>query len=192
MYGKKLIRQEILNLRGSLSSEEVNKKSRMIFNKLMTMEIYCNSKIIMCYMDFKNEVKTEGFIKTSLQKEKRIAVPLIDTDMNGKKGIVPCEIYNMDYELEKGILGILEPKKEFKRVLNPEDIDLVIVPGIAFDLRKNRIGYGAGYYDRFLTSIRRDCLKIGVAFELQIVNEITAEAHDVPLDMIITEKRVIK
>ena len=186
------MRQEILNLRCSLSDEELNKKSTEIFNKLVSMDIYCRSKVIMCYMDFRNEVKTGEFIRASLEKGKRIAVPMISLDMNRAKAIIPCEIYNIEYELEKGTLGILEPKNEFRRVLDPENIDMVIVPGIVFDLRKNRIGYGAGYYDRFLNSTGKDCFKVGVAFELQILNEIPAEAHDVRLDMIITEKRVIK
>lgn len=97
----------------------------------------------------------------------------------------------MDSDLEKGVLGLLEPKKECKRLLNPEDIDLIVVPGIAFDILKNRIGYGAGYYDRFLKTTREDCLKVGVAFELQILDKINTQEHDVPLNAIITEKRVI-
>jgi 5-formyltetrahydrofolate cyclo-ligase len=188
---KKQIRQEILRLRSSLSDEEVADKSKEIFRKLLEMEIYLNSKIIMCYMDFRNEVATREFIKTSFLKGKRIILPLIDKDGKDKKNIIPCEIKDLDSDLEKGVLGILEPKKECKRLLNPEDIDLIVVPGIAFDILKNRIGYGAGYYDRFLKTTREDCLKVGVAFELQILDKINTQEHDVPLNAIITEKRVI-
>lgn len=203
---KRQIRQEVLKLRGFLSDEEVTDKSKVIFDKLLEMDFYVNSKIVMCYMDFRNEVATREFIKLSLSKGKRIALPLIDKVIDNKvidykvvnkdrsikeNRLVACEIKNIDTELEKGVFGILEPKKEHKRILDPADIDLIIVPGVAFDLSKNRIGYGAGYYDRFLKSTRKDSFKVGVAFELQVLQEICTEKHDVLLDMIITEKRVI-
>lgn len=192
IFDKKFLRQEILNRRYSLSGEELDKRSAEILNKLLSMDIYCSSSVIMCYMDFRNEVKTGDFIRTSLLNGKRMAVPVISLDMNREKAIIPCEIYDVEHELEKSTFGILEPKKELRRVLSPESIDIVVVPGIVFDLRKYRIGYGAGYYDRFLNTVRENCVKIGVAFDFQILNEIPAEEHDVRLDMIITEKRVIK
>ncbi len=188
---KKQIRDEILKLRSSLSHEEVADKSKKIFRKLLEMDIYLKSKIIMCYMDFRNEVATREFIETSLLKGKRVMLPLVGKDADDNKVIIPCEIKDLDSDLEKGVLGILEPKKECKRLSNPEDIDFIVVPGIAFDLFKNRIGYGAGYYDRFLKTTREDCLKVGIAFELQVLEEIKTEEHDVPLNVIITEKRVI-
>jgi 5-formyltetrahydrofolate cyclo-ligase len=90
-----------------------------------------------------------------------------------------------------GVFGILEPRKESARIFNPEEIDLVIVPGVAFDEHRNRIGFGAGFYDRFLESVRPSCAKIGIAFEFQIYDEVPVEEHDIPLDLVITEKRTI-
>ncbi len=189
---KNLLRQKMLNLRTSLGSEELSQKSLCIFRKLSSMDIYDKSKIIMCYMDIKNEVKTHDFINESLKIGKRIAIPSISQDINRQKFIIPCEIYNIDKEVEKRTFGILEPKDCYKRILNPKDIDMVIVPGVAFDLKKNRLGYGAGYYDRFLKNIKENCYKVGVGFEFQIVDEICTDDNDIKLDMIITEKRVIE
>ncbi|NLC67588.1 MAG: 5-formyltetrahydrofolate cyclo-ligase [Clostridiaceae bacterium] len=190
--GKELLRQEMLNKRNSLCQEELDEKSKAIFNMLMLMDIYRNSNVIMCYMDFRNEVKTGDFIRTSLKNGKRIAVSVTGKDINGEKTLIPCEIKDIEHEMERSRFGILEPRKESRRVLNPENIDIVIVPGIAFDLHKYRIGFGAGYYDRFLKTTGGNCIRIGVAFDFQVLDKIPTEGHDVQLDMIITEKRVIK
>lgn len=188
---KKQIRKRIIKLRNSLNKDEILTKSRAIFCKLMKMRIYQSSKVIMCYMDFRNEVVTKEFINISLQKGKMIILPLIDKTENGEKIIIPCEIKNIESELEEGVLGIYEPKRDTCKEINPLNIDLIVVPGVAFDFMKNRIGYGAGYYDRFLKTARKDATKVGVAFELQILKKIEAREYDVPLDMIITEERII-
>ncbi|WP_278287518.1 5-formyltetrahydrofolate cyclo-ligase [Ruminiclostridium josui] len=85
----------------------------------------------------------------------------------------------------------MEPTSGQKNVVSPDSIDVVIVPGCAFDLHKNRMGYGAGYYDRFLNLISDSCLKVGVAFDFQIMDEIPWDEHDIPMDIIITEERNI-
>ncbi|MCX7658787.1 MAG: 5-formyltetrahydrofolate cyclo-ligase, partial [Oscillospiraceae bacterium] len=127
-----------------------------------------------------------------LARGKRIAVPLVESAAGYQKMISPCEIKDVEAELAKGCYGILEPVKELARRVPPENLDMVIVPGVAFDLKKNRIGYGGGYYDRFLKKMRFNCLKVGIAFEFQIVPEIPASENDVPVDIIVTEKRIIK
>lgn len=190
-YDKKELRRQILALRDSLGEEEVACKSELIINKITSMEIYNKSKFIMSYVDFRNEVKTQEFIEASLESGKRVAVPLTGKDEKGNRIIIPCEILNIKYELERNSFGILEPKKEYRRAINPMELDLIIVPGVAFDLRKNRIGYGAGYYDRFLAFVRKDCIKLGVAFDFQVVEEIDAKSHDISVDIIVTEKRLI-
>lgn len=192
MYKKKdILRKSCLEQRNSLGGRELRERSSNIFNNLKNMDEFKKSRYIMCYMSFGNEVDTSELIKECLELGKRVAIPLIeDLDGTGKK-ISPCEISDMESNFEKGTYGILEPKKETARRIDPQVIDLVIVPGVAFDIKKNRIGYGAGYYDRFLKKVEKDCVKIAVAFELQIVDEIPYEDHDLPMDMIITEKRVI-
>ncbi|MDP7322999.1 MAG: 5-formyltetrahydrofolate cyclo-ligase, partial [Candidatus Woesearchaeota archaeon] len=100
------------------------------------------------------------------------------------------EIKNFN-ELEPKTWGILEPKDEFIRKFDIENVDLVIIPGIVFDQNGHRIGYGYGYYDRFLKKLDKNVVKIGFGFEFQIVDKIPEEKHDVPVDIMVTEKRVI-
>ncbi|HOJ10171.1 MAG TPA: 5-formyltetrahydrofolate cyclo-ligase [Clostridiales bacterium] len=206
---KSSIRKKILDIRENTVKEDIVNNSKIIIKKLVSMESYNKSNVIMCYVNFRNEVITKDFIKESLLNGKRVAVPLIYKEVNkhkdttdttdtkssagtaGSKKIICCEIKNMDTELEKGVLGILEPKEEYRREIKPEEIDLVVVPGTAFDANKNRMGYGVGYYDNFLKNIREDCITVGVAFDFQVLDEIPVEKHDIALDMIITEKRVI-
>ncbi|MBI4399828.1 5-formyltetrahydrofolate cyclo-ligase, partial [Candidatus Micrarchaeota archaeon] len=105
-----------------------------------------------------------------------------------KKEIELSEIRSLE-ELAPGAYGILEPKKEFLRPAGYEEIQLVIVPGIAFDLKGNRIGYGLGYYDKLLPKLK--CPKLALAFNFQVLPEIVEEKHDVKVDKIITETDVI-
>jgi len=191
MNTKNTIRKEILKARGTLSSEEVQEKSSIIINKLIKTKEFENSKLIMCYMDFRNEVRTDELIRKCLEMGKKVAVPLVLNSAEGEREMMACEVRDFEKEMKPGAYGILEPVRELVCDVWPEDIDLVVVPGVAFDERKYRIGYGAGYYDRFFRMTREDCKKIAIAFELQIVDKIPYEEHDVKLDMIITEKRII-
>ena len=93
-------------------------------------------------------------------------------------------------DLKISSYGILEPKKDKIKNISSDKIDLIIVPGVAFDLKGNRMGHGKGYYDRFLNLVKST--SIGLAFEFQIIENIPVESHDKPIDMIITEKRIIK
>ena len=188
---KRLVRKSVLRLREMLSKEEVRIKSEVIINRLISLEQFSSSKLIMTYVDFRNEVATRNFIKICLKSGKRVAVPLVETHEDGSSIMTAVEIFNMENDLEHGTYGILEPKREKLRLVEPSDIDLVVVPGVVFDINRNRIGYGAGYYDRFLQNVRRDCFKVGIAFEQQIIGSIKQEEHDVALDLVITEGMIL-
>lgn len=186
---KRALRNEILSKRKALSKEEVNKKSSAISNLLFSTEQYKKSKYIMCYIDFRNEVRTEEIIRMALNEDKNIIIPISIVET---KQLVLSQLLDYDKELESGTYGILEPKKEFIREVNPELIDLVLMPGVAFDRRGYRIGYGGGYYDRFLTRIDDSVPKIALAFDLQLVPHVRKGRYDIPVDYIITEKEIIK
>lgn len=189
---KSLLRKSVIEQRSSLSEAELEDKSRHIINTVKELEQFTAGNMIMCYVDFRNEVRTAGFIRECLLMGKRIAVPVVQRLPDKERSIIASEILDIDKDLEKGAYGILEPSKCKIREISPDIIDFVIVPGVVFDEAKNRIGYGAGYYDRFLPLVRNSCLKAGIAFELQIRPSIPAGRYDVPLDMIITEDRIIK
>ena len=107
------------------------------------------------------------------------------------KELILSELKDYEQDLDIGVYGVLEPNKEFIRPVSYDVIELVLVPGAVFDIKGNRIGYGAGYYDRFLSKLDESIPKIALAYDFQIVDKITPHEHDVPMDYIITEKRII-
>ena len=188
---KNLIRKRLIELRENLPEEDVINNSAIIADSFLNLTHFNNSKVVMGYMSFRNEVMTDSLIVEILKRDKRVAIPRIEILDNGFKDIVAYEVKDIYSQVERGTFGVREPIKNVAVELNPEDIDLIIIPGVGFDTRGFRIGFGAGYYDRFLKKVRPDCLKVGFAFEMQILEKIPEESHDIPVDMVITEKRII-
>jgi 5-formyltetrahydrofolate cyclo-ligase len=93
-------------------------------------------------------------------------------------------------DLSPGHYGILEPEFERCKVISPNDIDAIIIPGLAFDECKRRLGYGGGYYDRFITGVRNDCTRVAVCFDFQVLEYIPTESHDQRMDILVTDKRI--
>lgn len=143
----------------------------------------------MLFISFNNEVLTKPIIDNSIKHEKQVFIPVT---VPKTKEIIVSELLNFEEDLEVGTFGLLEPKKDFLRPYSPEQLDLIIVPGVAFDSRGYRIGYGAGYYDRFLAKIDNDVPKISLAFDMQIINHVPNEEYDIPVDYIITESNFIE
>ncbi|HZJ99919.1 MAG TPA: 5-formyltetrahydrofolate cyclo-ligase [Tissierellaceae bacterium] len=183
---KKTIRNLILENRSNLGKDIHKSYSETIVDKIFSSSFYENAKLIMTFISFGNEVDTHNFIKKSLSDGKRIAVPIT---FPKTREIKPSEILDFD-ELEVGYYNILTPKDKYIRYINPKEIDLAIVPGVAFDRDGYRVGYGGGYYDRFLSQYP-DIIKLGIAFDLQIIDKIPKEDFDIAVDMIFTEKEII-
>ncbi|NMB33871.1 MAG: 5-formyltetrahydrofolate cyclo-ligase [Clostridium sp.] len=190
MKSKKEIRKEILDSRKALPKDEVIKRSNKIRDRLLNFEGFITSKYVMLYMDFANEVMTDAIIEYCLKCDKIVALPLIKSS-GGRKKIDAYQPKDYALALRPGTYGILEPVKQLSLKIEPDKIDMVLTPGVAFDLKGSRIGYGAGYYDFFFQQTRDNCFKLGLAFELQIVHSIPKEEHDVSMDAIITEDRSI-
>ncbi len=186
--GKEEIRKKILKKRLSLPVEDIKDKSQKIFLYLTETVEYRNSQNIMFYVATRSEVQTEEMIKSSLKLGKNIFVPVILTECTN---LAPSKLIDFDNELEMGKKGILEPKKEYCKYSPLGNIDLIIVPGVSFDLSGNRIGRGFGYYDNFLRKISIPTKVIALAFEMQIIEKIPSDKNDIPVHKIITEKRII-
>lgn len=177
----------MISKRKELSIEDKQKKSREIQLKLFNLDIYKDSNFIFTFISTEEEVDTHNIIKDSLKNGKRIGVPV--TFPKERKMIV-SEIKDFDNELELGFYNILTPKKEFIREVDPSILDLVLVPGLIFSKNGYRVGYGGGYYDRFLEQTE-DVIKVGICFDMQIADEVPIGKYDIPVDYIITEKRII-
>ncbi|MBU1992529.1 MAG: 5-formyltetrahydrofolate cyclo-ligase [Patescibacteria group bacterium] len=179
---KRAIRQNLL-LERLLHQESEDKeiKDKKIAKAVENLPEFHDAKNILLYSEINGEVGTEVLIE-KWANSKNICIPKIaGTKMHAKR-------IQSTKDLQKGRFGIKEPNGQNDEVA-PEYIDLIFVPGIGFDLTGHRIGFGLGYYDRFLK--KTNCLKIGLAYEFQIIDNVPGEPHDVPVDMIITEKRII-
>jgi 5-formyltetrahydrofolate cyclo-ligase len=180
------IREEILRIRNSLSETEIVSSSNIISDKVISTKEFKKAQSIGTYYPIKSEVKTFEIIKHSLATKKTIGLPRI-IDSNKIAFFKIMENSFEDIKFTKGKYGILENLMSDSIV---EEMDLLIIPGIAFDLQGNRIGYGKGYYDRFL-STRKVSYIMGLAFENQIIKKIPTTENDIPVDVLVTENRII-
>jgi len=185
---KNQLREKILKLRQKLHQSQIEVKSQKIFQNLILMDIFKDSKNIMAYMAFRNEVDTLPVINYCLCNDKKIILPI---SIKETRQLVLSELKDPDKELRKGTYGIKEPAPEYVRLFSPKELDLILVPAVAFDLNGYRLGYGGGYYDRFLSSLTGKIPTVGLAFEMQIIQKIPAESTDQPVDYIATEKKII-
>lgn len=186
---KHIIRKQLLVERRKLLPETIEENSNKITDFLLNLDIYQHSKNIMLYISTKYEVQTQGIIKAAQKDKKRIFIPLI---IRRDNKMLPSLVCDFEKELSRGDLGIVQPKREFYRIYPPGVLDLVIVPGVAFTIRGCRLGRGGGYYDQFLTQLSEKAISVALAFEMQILDNIPCTEKDIPVDYIITEKRVIK
>lgn len=186
---KKQLRKQIISERMSQSDEIISEKSARVIEKIKSLEEFQKANLIMLYLDFRKEVATGEFLKYCLDNGKRVLIPITDTK-NIK--LIPSEVIDFPGDLASGTWGILEPKPECVRPVEPAEIDLVIVPGVSFDIKGNRLGYGGGFYDRFLPQTRPDTIAAALAFEMQIRDDVYPEEHDYPVHYVITEDRLLK
>lgn len=184
---KEKIRSEILRKRDSIQPEERELKDTFITEKVLSLPDFERAKVIFYFASFRSEVSTLPQIKEALRRGKRIVLPKVD---NKNRILRLYEIHNLE-EIKPGFMGIPEPDVPADRERDINEVDLVIMPGVAFDPYGNRLGYGAGYYDKLLSGLKREIPLIAIAFEEQIVDSLPSEDHDVKVHKIITEKRMI-
>lgn len=193
------IRRYVLSKRDSLREEIRREKDKKIKDKLIGLSGFKAFHKILLYASFRSEVDTIDLVKYCITNGKITVLPKVDKQNNELK---LYEIKDMS-ELSSGYLGILEPDVSEDRLFSVEDMDCIIVPGVAFDEHCNRLGYGKGFYDKLLAKGKRQKAKgvisrqpsafiIALAYEEQIVESIPAEPHDIRMDRIITDKRIIE
>jgi len=187
---KQKIRKQMLLLRDGMTREEVEFLSKEIIDRVYSMQQFKESNLIMSYVNFRNEVKTVDFIDKCISLGKKVAVPKIVDTGEKRQEIIAVQITGVSH-LAKGKFGILEPGEKNLAVIDPSCLDFIVVPGIAFDLNKNRLGFGKGFYDRFLSRTNTRCIKVGLAYEMQIIESLPFSHYDIPLDFVVTEKRML-
>lgn len=185
---KKNLRKKIINKRDLLAAELRENKAKTIISKILAAEQYKNANHIMLFSAFGSELDLNLLIEKLWQAKKHVYLPVVDPASNK---ILPVEVFSFS-ELKRSNYGILEPSPANYNAATPKLLELILTPAVAFDKDKYRIGYGAGYYDRFFSSLVKPVLKIGVGFDEQVVDAVPREPHDVQLDYILTDKRWIK
>lgn len=175
-----------------IAQKNKDEVSRAICAKFTALPAYAAAKTIMWYVDAGSEVRTRHTLPEALTHGKRVVVPwcIIETNQ--------LELFLLEdmSELVEGAYKILEPKTELRllpnKLIKPQELDLVMVPGTAFDPRGGRMGQGKGYYDRLLANARADAPLVGMAFDCQVFDEIPVSSHDVFMDLVLTESRELK
>jgi 5-formyltetrahydrofolate cyclo-ligase len=182
MESKKSIRKLVKEKKDILPRAERQNLDNIIFNKVINSEDYRNSDTIFIFVSYNNEVDTHKIIKQALKDGKVLCVPKV---ISKEYGMDIVQIKSFE-DLKEGAYGILEPK-DSKLKVEENIIDLCYLPGLAFDIKGGRVGYGGGFYDRFLVKTREDSKKIGLAYKFQVFSEVPMEEHDVFIDGIITD-----
>jgi 5-formyltetrahydrofolate cyclo-ligase len=182
---KRSLRQLLLAERKALSAAESRSASHLVQRKFTASEEFTGARVLALYAAVHNEVDTTEVMREALASGKVLLYPAV---CGG--GLVFRRISD-PAELRQGAFGIMEPDTTCE-ALAPQEIDIIVVPGVAFDVSGKRIGYGKGYYDRVLHSLEGEGKLMGFCYDFQLLDEIVGEPHDVKMDLIITEKRVVR
>lgn len=193
---KSEIRSKMMEVRNELSDSQKSIYDNKLASMLYSAVSYKNCGSLFCFVSFKSETDTHEIIKHSLACGKKVYVPRVE-----RHGMEFYQIHSL-YGLIPSKFGVPEPMPDKKTQFNADDISvkekesdekyLMLLPGLAFDYKGNRIGYGAGYYDKYLHTHRNiNFYKVALAYDFQIIDEIQAQEHDIKVDMIITPTRII-
>lgn len=184
---KAALREKMIARRLAMEAAEVERRSRQIIDRIMALSAFQEAGLVFSYVAFRREVETRGLIQAALAAGKRVAVPLVD---RANRRLLALEITGFG-DLAPGIWGIPEPRAEVCRPVELAAIDLAIVPGVAFDRCGNRLGYGGGYYDRFLPALPAGAPTVAPAYGFQVVAELPVGPGDVPVRYVVTEEEII-
>lgn len=181
------LRKQILARRAALSGEERRAKSAAVQQRLLDLPEFQAAGRVLFFVSFSSEVETLPMIEQALRLGKEVAAPKV---MAGQPELELRRLTDPQAQLQPGKLGILEPNDDCPLVSLAE-ADLIIVPAVAWDERGYRVGYGGGFYDRLLARAG-DVPKIGLGFECQVISEVPRLAHDLGVDILVTEERVLR
>lgn len=182
-------RHKILTRRDRLSPAALIKKSGLITDVLFSLKETRAAHVFFIYLNFRSEVQTHDIVRRCLAEGKTVTVPLT---LANESRLLAVRITDPKNQIEPGYCMIPEPVKSMVSgsVVDPAEIDMVIVPGSVFDRFGGRLGYGGGYYDRFLAQEAAGALRIGLAYELQLVDQVPLEPYDQLMDFVVTEKKI--
>lgn len=184
---KSASRAEMRSRLAALSPEQRHRASLAACARLMGLGTFRHASVVMLYMPLATEVDTTTLAIRCFQTGKIVCVPKVDWD---RRDMHAVEIRSFDDNMETDEHGLRTPRGG--QLLPPSAIDLVVVPALAYDTQGSRLGRGGGYYDRYLSRLRRSATAVGVAFDTQIIDEVPSDERDVSVDTVVTDRRVTR
>ena len=183
---KNTCRKNVLAIRGILKENEVLNLSNQVMSRLDTIKEYVESEEILFYVSYNNEISTIQLIENAFMLHKKVAVPKVVDE-----GVMEFFYINSLNDLKKGYMGILEPtSSNMFDSSKDNDKAVMICPGVAFDRKCNRVGYGGGYYDRYLS--RTNVTTIALAYDFQMVGNVDVDEFDNKVDVIVTPENIFR
>jgi 5-formyltetrahydrofolate cyclo-ligase len=180
---KTALRGRMRRIRGAIPPEERGHRSASIQNRLLELDEFRAAHMVLLFYSFGSEVATGALAERILASGERLLLPFLTP-----QGMEAAEVFPGDPLLPSGY-GPREPSS--RHPMNPEEVDLVITPGLAFDRRGFRLGYGGGHYDRYLSRLRPETIRIGLAYSEQLVDRVPGEPADQRVHLIVTDSEVI-
>ncbi len=186
---KKQLRKYILSLRDRQSLRDIEQKSIEVRDQVLHLHEYVRARGIACYVSKDSEVETRPLIRMALDRNKRVLVPVVK---KGEIDLFFSELTDLGKELAPGSFSVQEPKPEYLRPQSLDTVDVLFVPGIAWDKEGYRLGWGRGYFDRVLKVLPEHVRSTGLSFNLQLVSRVPRDQFDIPVNTVVTESRVIR
>ena len=182
---KRSLRRQLLSERSKVGSDVVAANSRKICEQILSWPVFLQAKTIMGYLAMPSEPQLDELLVAAVSAGKTVCVPLMGSQYGWMEA---AAITGVD-QLITGRMGVRMPDPSKTKILNPDLIDLVFTPGLAFAQDGSRLGFGAGYYDRFLIRSPQ-AIRVGIAWSLQVVDSVPTDEHDVFMQWVITEEGI--
>ena len=178
---KQQLRTTLLHQLKTQKEEERRRKSRVIHRKVRRLAAFRKAQVVCCYVSLPYEVETWRLIEQMLETGKRVVVPRVRN-----RTLQLSAVSDLHRDLAPGTFGVWEPTRASLRLVDPTDVDLVLVPGLAFDRQGHRLGHGQGYFDRLLARVPKTTPTVGVCFDFQLLDRLPTHPHDRPVQTVLT------
>jgi 5-formyltetrahydrofolate cyclo-ligase len=178
------LRKQVLARRDALGAAERKSLSEHITARLLELDACRKARCVMAYVGFGSEIDTARFVADILAQGKTLVLPRVE---RGYRALKLCDVRDPENQLEAGVWGIRQPRADLCPEISAAKIEFVLVPGVAFTRRCERLGYGGGFYDRFIRGLAPRPALVAAAFELQVLPELPTSETDQQVDLIITE-----
>jgi len=186
---KNTLRKQVLERRDAMTAQEHHASTADLLMHLSSLPEWKKAKTVLLYLGIKTEFDPTPFVEAALSMEKTVALPRI---LKSEHRLEIRQVQSLDQDLVSGVWGLREPDPQVCPEMEPNLLDFVLVPGVAFDLQGNRMGYGAGFYDRLLSNPLLTAPRVSAFFSEQLVDQVPHEPHDLPVDILVMPNQIVR